>query len=84
MILEEAIKHCEEVLERDDMCEECKQEHKQLAKWLKELRLLRAMIVKCSECVSRDECSQQIHLNPGGYTDIVFCSLGERGEPSDT
>ena len=41
MKLEEAINHCEEVLERDDMCEECKQEHKQLAMWLKELKLLR-------------------------------------------
>ena len=83
MKLEEAINHCEEVLERDDMCEECKQEHKQLAKWLKELKLLRDMIVKCSDCVSREECSKQIHLNLGGYVDIHFCSYGERRTDND-
>ncbi len=78
MKLDEAIKHCEEVLKRDDMCEECKQEHLQLAKWLKELKSLKAMIIKCSECELRNECSKQIHLRTGGYTDINFCSYGER------
>ncbi len=38
MTLEEAINHCYEVLDRVDMCDECKEEHKQLAKWLEELK----------------------------------------------
>lgn len=40
MKLEEAIKHCYKVLERDDLCYECKQEHLQLAKWLEKLQQL--------------------------------------------
>lgn len=44
MMLEEAIKHCYEVLDIEDMCEECKQEHLQLAKWLEELKQRRSDI----------------------------------------
>lgn len=40
MTLENAIKHCYKVLERDDLCYECKQEHLQLAKWLEKLQQL--------------------------------------------
>ena len=38
MTLDEAIKHCEEVAEKDCICEECASEHRQLAEWLKELQ----------------------------------------------
>lgn len=36
MTIEEAIKHCEEVA--DSKCDKCGAEHKQLAKWLIELK----------------------------------------------
>lgn len=84
MKLDEAIKHCEEVVERNDMCKECKQEHLQLSKWLKELKYLKSILVRCDECECRDECSQQVHFKVGGYIDIDFCSLGERGNPNES
>ena len=40
MTIKEAIKHCYEVLERNDLCEECKKEHLQLANWLEQLEKL--------------------------------------------
>ena len=39
MTLDEAIKHCEEVA--DTKCNECGNEHRQLAEWLKELKQLK-------------------------------------------
>ena len=42
MTLEEAIQHAQEVADsRDDLCEECRDEHRQLANWLSELKMLR-------------------------------------------
>ena len=40
MTIKEAVKHCYEVLERNDLCEECKKEHLQLAHWLERLEKL--------------------------------------------
>ena len=42
MTIEEAIKHCEEVAnDRAGCCEDCAEEHRQLACWLKELKQYR-------------------------------------------
>lgn len=41
MTLEEAINHARKVSESQYACEECQQEHKQLAEWLEELKELR-------------------------------------------
>lgn len=47
MTLEEAIKHAQDVAENNSgTCEECTQEHKQLAEWLEELRHLREQAEK--------------------------------------
>lgn len=44
MTLDEAIKHCEDVAEDRCGCsEDCVEEHRQLAEWLKELRRLRLL-----------------------------------------
>lgn len=43
MTLDEAIKHCEEIVCKND---ECKEDHKQLASWLKELKCLRQVVDK--------------------------------------
>lgn len=37
MKLDDAIKHCEDVINSSE-CEDCRNEHKQLAIWLKELK----------------------------------------------
>lgn len=63
MTIEEAIKHCEEVAEKycekveegltaDDFCDSCASEHRQLAKWLRELKLYRDTLIDrpCSAC----------------------------------
>lgn len=45
MTLDDAIRHCYEVFnERSDMCKECREEHRQLAKWLEELKEGREII----------------------------------------
>lgn len=41
MTIDEAIIHAKETSKREDMCEECRQEHKQIADWLEELVELR-------------------------------------------
>lgn len=42
MTLNEAIKHCEEVIEElENDCIECARDHKQLAEWLRELKAYR-------------------------------------------
>ena len=39
MTLDEAIKHCQDIIENQkDVCAECRTEHKQLMKWLQELK----------------------------------------------
>lgn len=50
MTLDEAIKHAEEIAE--SRCDECGQEHKQLAEWLKELKAYREQ-EPCDDVVSR-------------------------------
>ena len=43
--IDDAIRHCYETYyERDDLCRKCRDEHKQLAKWLEELKENRNII----------------------------------------
>ncbi len=71
MTLDEAISHCEEVVQekRDEYqecvavhdtesamkCAKCGEEHKQLASWLKELKHLRSVICKISQCINQTD-----------------------------
>lgn len=43
MTLEEAIKHCDEVIEKEQSCSRfaCAEEHRQLKEWLQELKRYR-------------------------------------------
>lgn len=61
MTIDEAIVHCEEVAEEHtkynfyggyEGCDECAEEHRQLAEWLKELKLYREMLIDrpCEVC----------------------------------
>ena len=38
MTLDEAIAHAKELSESQSVCEDCREEHKQLAEWLEELK----------------------------------------------
>lgn len=38
MTLDEAIVHAKELSESQSVCEDCREEHKQLAEWLEELK----------------------------------------------
>ena len=56
MTLEEEIKHCEDVAnDRAGCCEDCAEQHRQLAEWLKELKAYRQLTemdkrVTCITC----------------------------------
>lgn len=75
MTLDEAILHAEEVAES---CErgnpkkrskfKCASEHRQLAKWLKELKALKAE--HCADAISRKAAVVQLHHNKTGDDDI--------------
>ena len=42
MTIEEAIAHAQQAADtRNDLCDKCREEHRQLAEWLKELKQLR-------------------------------------------
>lgn len=82
MTLDEAIKHAEEVAEEKEKeaweaqlqeeyktiksCKVCAKEHRQLANWLKELKLLREQ--KCEDAVSR-QAVEKITWEEPSYTD---------------
>lgn len=75
MTLDEAIKHCEEVVEelekeaiwllskeenlKYENCTECANEHKQLGEWLKELKQLREQQT-CKEDINRQVVKEQM------------------------
>lgn len=51
MTLDEAIRHCEDVAEdRCGCAEDCVEEHRQLAEWLKELKERRALEELRTDC----------------------------------
>lgn len=66
--LQEAIEHCVEVGNRDDVCAECKAQHKQLAEWLQELQLL-----KNQKCQPPDGVS----IKPDGVNELDPCLYDE-------
>lgn len=68
MALQEAIEHCVEVSNRDDVCAECKAQHKQLAEWLKELQFL-----KNQKCQPPDGVS----IKPDGVNELDPCLYDE-------
>jgi hypothetical protein len=43
MNLDEAIRHCLETASTNETCKECREEHMQLAEWLTELKVRRAI-----------------------------------------
>ena len=67
MTLDEAIKHCED---KSAGCSECANEHRQLAEWLKELKLLRHL------CSSNVESQRGVGVNRSIRLGGKICYLG--------
>ena len=88
--LEEAIKHCEEVAEANEKmieydlaytdeqkeeCRECAEEHRQLAKWLNELKAYKDARVGCEYCKDR---YRERHERPCSLCKRNFVDMFER------
>lgn len=68
LTLEEAIEHCEEVaagMTKQGECQECANDHKQLAEWLQDYRRLLGQ-EPCEDAISREmalDCDMSVRLN---------------------
>ena len=77
LTLEEAIKHCEEVVKRlENSCkrdwmgeddERCAKEHRQLAEWLKELKAYREILTNADKIIASEYGCVIIE----GYADVI-------------
>lgn len=65
MTLEEAIKHAEEVAATS--CDECREEHEQLATWLNELKKLKTESIVISKYSTAWDAAQLIINTKCGY-----------------
>lgn len=56
MTLDEAITHCIEVADQNEYqsCKECAKEHRQLAKWLTELKTYRKLIANADKLIESE------------------------------
>lgn len=60
MTIEEAIVHCDDRAKAD--CSECAEEHKQLAKWLRELQKYKEIDLEPEEIKPYIELSEKMNL----------------------
>lgn len=68
--IDEAIRHCYETyFERDDLCRECRKEHKQLAKWLEELKESR-------DTINRQKAEIERLQNRNKFLEIEYKNQG--------
>ena len=86
MTLDEAIKHCEEVAEKNDWfeknyledknCQKCAEEHRQLAAWLKELKQLREQTryISVSESLPKNEQEVLFRTKQGNIHQGIYYS----------
>ena len=73
MTIEEAIAHCYDVAKgKDNQCDDCKNEHLQLAKWLEENKRMKELLKQAVEDLSR-----LIDLNDNEKESIKTYSQGE-------
>jgi hypothetical protein len=79
MTIEQAIEHAEDIAISAIGCE-CREEHRQLAAWLRELQERRKEpeIVRCGECELKLVCCRTIRSDGRRADD--FCSCGIRAE----
>lgn len=74
MTLEEAIKHAKEVSEKASFCD-CKEEHMQLAKWLKKLQRLEDIENDLKECI---KCLKESIEENAEIDDVWLSKLEEK------
>ena len=69
MTLDEAIIHAKEVSESQYACEECQEEHRQLADWLEELKALRekSRWIPCSERLPVERTDVLVTVKYSGF-----------------
>ena len=87
MTLEQAIEHAEDTAKSAIGCE-CREEHRQLAEWLKELQERRKQpeIIYCKDCENWDttwqnDSAPNYHYCPmmdGTYSGDFYCAKSER------
>lgn len=89
MTIDEAIKHCEEVAEENEKnaksinniykksCLECASEHRQLAKWLRDLKEYKDARVGCEYCKHK---YREQHERPCSLCQRNFMDMFEREE----
>ena len=88
MTIEQAIEHAEDIAISAIGCE-CREEHRQLAAWLRELQARRKQpeIIHCGECKHRftHNCVANVWVSVFGYTvnDDFYCGLAERRPDAD-
>lgn len=86
MTLDEAIKHADDVAKDMELCcEECANDHRQLAKWLRELKSLKEknneILEYMKTCLSQSDELKEKHRNIDGdhhkRMAIIFEGMGE-------
>lgn len=83
MTLDEAIKHCEDVAEdRCGCAEDCVNEHRQLAEWLKELKAYREADAPRLE-VTREEFEKIVERIKDAPIKLERLTDCQWGEPND-
>jgi isopenicillin N synthase-like dioxygenase len=71
--LGEAIRHAEETAKtRDDLCDECRKEHQQLADWLKELKEYRTKGYRKASEVAREIFAEIFNLMNDVYSSVQY------------
>lgn len=82
MTLDEAIEHCDEVVQKED-CSKCAKEHEQLKEWLEELKELKNPQPYKFEDLNSDmwvwdnDIKEVIHIRSVVDDDLYFLSVGE-------
>lgn len=78
MTLEEAIVHAKEMSENQYVCEECQEEHRQLADWLEELKSLRekSKWIPCSERLPENAMNVIAQFSDGTVTELRYAGNG--------
>ena len=61
MSIDEAISHAREVADtRTDMCDECRDEHRQLAEWLEELKIYKESNISITDDIEKSNFNPQM------------------------
>lgn len=80
MTLDEAIVHAKELSENQSVCNDCREEHKQLAKWLEELKKYKAKELGWLEEEKQQETNYE-HFKDEIIQNVKYALAVVNGEP---